>query len=154
VKCKMSNVNSINLDFCAISNLKHNVLTAYPLFLVLGVPLKTVSGILYEKKSFFKIESYAFEQWFETIYLAFKKMDSDEQFSELIVKERDFEYRCSLDTNKKQLNIVLSQPDIEDLCFLFDITELKLFLLAFSDLILYAYCLPDNVMETYSQTRL
>ena len=73
-----------------------------------------------------------------------------EEFNESIIKERDFEYCCSVDKNKKQINIVLKQSGIEDLCFFLDISELKLFLLAFSDLILYVYCLPDNAMEIFT----
>jgi len=146
----MSNLNAINLNFCAIVNLKNFVLTAYPLYLILGVPLKTISGIMYEKKCYFKIQGHNFEQWFQTLTLALQKMESNyEEFKESIIKETDFEYCCSVDKNTKQLNVVLKQSEIENLCFCFDICELKLLLLAFSDLLMYTYCLPDNCMEIF-----
>ena len=50
---------------------------------------------------------------------------------------------------EKQLNIVLKQSAVEDLCFSFNICDLKLFLLAFADLLMYVYCLPDNCMEIF-----
>jgi len=86
----MSNLKAVDVTFCNIINLKNYVLTAYPLYLILGVPLKTISGIMYTPK-----------------------------------------------------------PATEDLCFLFDIQELKLFLLAFADLLIHVYCLPDNFMIVF-----
>ena len=147
----MSNLKTVDSTFCNIINLKNYVLTAYPLYLILGVPLKTISGIMYKPKSYFKIQGHYFEQWFQTLSLALKKVDSDntEEFSEGIVKERDFEYLCVLDVKEKQINIVLKQLSTEDLCFLFDIEELKLFLLAFADLLIHVHCLPDNFMVVF-----
>ena len=147
----MSNLKTVDSTFCNIINLKNYVLTAYPLYLILGVPLKTISGIMYKPKSYFKIQGHYFEQWFQTLSLALKKVDSDntEEFSECIVKERDFEYLCVLDVKEKLINIVLKQPATEDLCFLFDIEELKLFLIAFADLLIHVYCLPDNFMVVF-----
>jgi hypothetical protein len=146
----MSNLNSIDLNFCAIVNLKNFVLTAYPLYLILGVPLKTIGGIMYEKKCYFKFQGHNFEQWFLTLSLALKNMESNyEDFTESIIKEKDFEYCCSVDKKEKHLNVILKQSGIVDLCFSFDISELKLFLLAFADLLMYVYCLPDNSMEIF-----
>ena len=146
----MSNSKTIDLNFCSIINIKNYVVTAYPLYLIVGVPLKTMSGIIYEKNSYFKIQGHYFDQWFQTLNLALKKMDSDfEQFDECIIKESDFEYCCSVDKKEKQLNIVLKQSVVEDLCFSFNIGDLKLFLLAFADLLMYVYCLPDNCMEIF-----
>ena len=147
----MSNLKTVDSTFCNIINLKNYVLTAYPLYLILGVPLKTISGIMYKPKSYFKIQGHYFEQWFQTLSLALKKVDSDntEEFSECIIKERDFEYLCVLDVKEKLINIVLKQPATEDLCFLFDIEELKLFLIAFADLLIHVYCLPDNFMVVF-----
>ena len=105
---------------------------------------------MYEKKTYFKIQGHNFEQWFQTLNLALKQMVSEfEEFSESIIKEREFEYCWSVDKKEKQLNIVLKQSGIEDLCFSFDIDELKLFLLAFADVLMYVYCLPDNCMEIF-----
>ena len=105
---------------------------------------------MYEKNSYFKIQGHNFEQWFQTLNLALKKMDSDfEQFDECVIKESDFEYWCSVSKKEKQLNIVLKQSAVEDLCFSFNICDLKLFLLAFADLLMYVYCLPDNCMEIF-----
>jgi hypothetical protein len=144
----MSNLKAVDVTFCNIINLKNYVLTAYPLYLILGVPLKTISGIMYTPKSYLKIQGHNFEQWCQTLSVALKKVNSDiiEEFSECIVKERDFEYLCIVDFKEKHINIVLKQPATEDLCFLFDIQELKLFLLAFADLLIHVYCLPDNFM--------
>ncbi len=145
----MSNSKTIDVNFCNIVNINNHVLTAYPLFLILGVPLKTISGIMYKSKSYFKIQGHNFEQWYQTLNLALKKMDSNEPFSECFVKESDFEYMCSVDIKEKRLNIVLRQSASEDLCFLFDIPELKLFLLAFADLLIHVYSLPNNFMEIF-----
>ena len=144
----MSNLKTVDSTFCNIINLKNYVLTAYPLCLILGVPLKTICGVMYTSKSYFKIQGHNFQHWYQTLSLALKKVDSDiiEEFSECIVKEKDFEYLCTVDVREKQITIVLKQSTSEDLCFAFDIEELKLFLLAFADLLIHVYCLPDNFM--------
>jgi hypothetical protein len=143
----MSNSKTIDLNFCSIINIKNYVVTAYPMYLIVGVPLKTMSGIIYKKNSYFKIQGHNFEQWFQTLNLA---LNSDfKQFNECFIKEKDFEYCFSVDETVKQLNIVLKQSTIEDLCFSFDVSELKLLLLAFADLLMYVYCLPDNCMEIF-----
>ena len=47
---KMSNLETITDNFCAIANLKNYIVCAYPNYLVLGKPIKTVTGVKFEKR--------------------------------------------------------------------------------------------------------
>jgi hypothetical protein len=147
----MANLITLNADFCSISNLKNYILTAYPLYLVLGLPLKTADGIKYERNSYFKIRSADFERWFKCLNFAQEFMDSEnnEPISGVIIEEKDFSYKfdCNVSDKVKILKIELSQPGLEPLCFIFEMCELKMFISAFADLMLNVFCFPDNLME-------
>ena len=148
----MSNLDTISENFCAIANLKHFILCAFPNFLVLGKPLKTVTGIKFEKKTYFKIRSCDFETWFNNLNGVLDWFTSNEIDVEslTILEEPDLKYsmNCVVVNNEKQLQIKQNQNG-DELIFEFDHSELKMFMLAFADLMMHVFCFPDNVMELF-----
>ena len=148
----MSNLDSISDNFCAISNLKNYMLCAYPNFLILGKPLKTLKGINFEKKTYFKIRAYDFEVWFNNLNNALDWFSSDEIniLNDNVLEEADLKYSiyCAIVNNKKELSIEQNQNG-NQLTFKFDLCELKTLLSAFADLIMHTFCLEDNFLRIF-----
>ena len=146
----MSNLTLISENYCSIANLKDYILTAYPNFLILGTPLKTVTGIRYEPKTYLKIRACNFEQWFNKLNLALNWFTSNEMdvFSETVIEEPEFKYaiKSVILNDKKQLKIEMSANG-DQITFQFDEHEVKVFMLGIADLMLHVFCLPDNVMQ-------
>jgi hypothetical protein len=145
----MSNLDTISDNFCAISNLKNYILCAYPNFLILGKPLKTLTGIKYEQKTYFKIRAHDFESWFHHLNSALEWFSSNviNVLNETILEEPGLKYsiHCVIVNDKKELSIEQNQ-NVNQLTFKFDLCELKALLLAFADLIMHTFCLEDNVL--------
>ena len=146
----MSNLSEISEPYCAIANLQNYILCAYPNFLVLGKPLKTNTGVKYEKKTYFKIRSSDFETWFSNLKCAFDWFGSNEiDFEILTLLEPEnvkYSLNCVVVNEKKVLTIIKNERD-DELIFHFDFSELKMLLSALGELLMDTYCLPDNVMQ-------
>ena len=148
----MSNLETIAENFCSVDSLKNYILCAYPNFLVLGKPLKTLSGIKFEKNTYFRIRVLDFETWFNHLNLALQWFLSDEMnvLNETILEEQGLQYytNCAVIDDKKQLKIGYKQNS-HDLIFNFDVDELKALMLSFSDLMMHAFCLEENVLRLF-----
>ena len=148
----MSNLDTISDNFCAISNLKNFILSAYPNFLILGKPLKTLFGIKYEKKTYFKIRAHDLESWFHHLNSALEWFSSNEinVLNETILEEPGLKYsiHCVIVNESKLLKIDKNENG-DQISFEFDLHELKLFMLEIANLMMNVFCLPDNVMKTF-----
>jgi hypothetical protein len=148
----MSNLDSISENFCAISNLKNFILSAYPNFLILGKPLKTIFGIKYEKKTYFKIRAHDLESWFHHLNSALEWFSSNEinVLNETILEEPGLKYsiQCVIVNDIKGLKIDKNENG-DLLLFEFDHHDLKVLMLEIANLMMNVFCLPDNVMQTF-----
>ena len=148
----MSNLSEISEPYCAIANLQNYILCAYPNFLVLGKPLKTNTGVKYEKKTYFKIRSTDFETWFSNLKCAFDWFSSNEIDVEILTFLKLENVKYSLNyvvvNEKKVLTIEKNERD-DELIFHFDLSELKMLMSAFADLIMHTFCLEDNVLRIF-----
>ena len=148
----MSNLDTISDNFCAISNLKNFILSAYPNFLILGKPLKTLFGIKYEKKTYFKIRAHDLESWFHHLNSALEWFSSNEinVLNETILEEPGLKYsiHCVIVNDIKGLKIDKNENG-DQLLFEFDHHDLKVLMLEIANLMMNVFCLPDNVMQTF-----
>ena len=148
----MSNLDTISDNFCAISNLKNFILSAYPNFLILGKPLKTLFGIKYEKKTYFKIRAHDLESWFHHLNSALEWFSSNEinVLNETILEEPGLKYsiHCVIVNDIKGLKIDKNENG-DLLSFEFDHHDLKVLMLEIANLMMNVFCLPDNVMQTF-----
>ncbi len=148
----MSNLDSISENFCAISNLKNFILSAYPNFLILGKPLKTIFGIKYEKKTYFKIRAHDLESWFHHLNSALEWFSSNEinVLNETILEEPGLKYsiQCVIVNDTKGLKIDKNENG-DQTSFEFDHHDLKVLMLEIANLMMNVFCLPDNVMQTF-----
>ena len=146
----MSNLSDISEPYCAIANLQNYILCAYPNFLVLGKPLKTDTGVKYEKKTYFKIRSSDFETWFNNLKCAFDWFGSNEIDVEILTflehENVKYSWNCEVKNEKKVLTLKKNERN-EELIFHFDFSELKVLLSSLGELLMDTYCLSDNVMQ-------
>ena len=144
---KMSNLDIISEPYCAISNLKNYIICAYPNYLILGKPLKTLTGIKFEKKTYFKIKADEFEKWYDNFNIALDWFNSDQinASDETLVRELAYSINCSVVNGTKELKI--DQND--QLTFKFNLCELKAFMLAMCELMMFVFCLEDNFLKIF-----
>ena len=143
----MSNLDIISEPYCAISNLKNYIICAYPNYLILGKPLKTLTGIKFEKKTYLKIKADEFEKWYDNFNIALDWFNSDQNnvLDETLVRELAYSINCCVVNGTKELKI--DQND--QLIFKFNLCELKAFMLAMCELMMYVFCLEDNFLEIF-----
>ena len=150
---KMSNFETISEHFCSLACLKNYLLCAYPNFLILGKALKTLHGIKFEKKTYFKIRTLDFERWFDLLNVALDWLNCNELsvVNQIIIEEPEFQYSiyCAVMNDKRELQIKQNQNG-EELMFQFDLHELKGLMVSMADLLMYSFCLEENVLKTFS----
>jgi hypothetical protein len=145
----MANTEAVTDNFCDIVSLKNYVLTAYP-NLILGLPLKTLTGVKFEKNSYFKIRSCDFEKWYQELINSMECFTNEAtvQETQFIIKEKDFNYayKCLILDEEKRILIELRCSN-SLLTFSFGAYDVKCLMMGLADLFIKVYCLPDNLME-------
>lgn len=151
----MSNYLKVSENFCAIANLKNYFLTAYPNYLILGKPIKTLTSIEYESKTYMKIRSCDFEQWYVKFNCALEWFvkDTTSACNETILEECNFKYvlNGACVENSKVLKITLI-VDNDTVTFEFDKQELKNLMLQFADLMMHVFCVQDNLLQIFQHS--
>jgi len=139
---------------CDLIVLPNYFLVAYPGFFVLGHPVKTNSGIKFEKQKYIKIRVTDIESWFNELNNCVQFFESQlpETGQMNIIEENNCFYfwKGTGQIVKKEISIGLKTPENKsEVEFQFSQPEVKLLLHAIADLLTSVLCFNPTVHKLF-----
>jgi len=141
-------------EHCDLSVLPNYFLVSFPGFFILGKPVKTSSGIKFEKQKYIKIRATDIEDWFNELNNCIQFCDSELPATvEINIKEESnctYFWKGIEVVGEKKIIIGLKTPENKsEPEFQFSKTEVKLLLHAVADLIPSVFCFNTTIYKLF-----